>query len=196
MMLDSVPTTHKASNRDGQLRFAQWNQARNRKEHAVTYGAGAGIACQRRRRSARGGNPKYVSCGRKPSAVTGARSKIFRTGSRSGPHDLTWSSAKVALGPRTAPKLKNSRHGRSYTSIFHHPVRATIYAGTRESRDEFRSRKTVMPRSSSSSRITSSFWRRSIHGEIALRKRDLISRRPPVQLSNGAHGASWVVGCP
>src|SRR6516225_8395299 len=68
------------------------------------------------------------------------------------------------------------------------------YAGTRQSRDEFRSRKTVMPRSSSSSRITSSFWRRSIHGEIALRKRDFISLRAPVQLSNGAHGASWVVG--
>jgi hypothetical protein len=31
-----------------------------------------------------------------------------------------------------------------------------------------------MPRSSSSSRIMSSFWRRSIHGQIPLRNRDLI----------------------
>jgi hypothetical protein len=57
-------------------------------------------------------------------------------------------------------------------------------------------RKRAIPRSSSSSRIMSSFWRRSIHGDIALRKRDFISLRPPLKLSNGAHGASSVVSSP
>jgi hypothetical protein len=42
-------------------------------------------------------------------------------------------------------------------------------------------------RSSRSSRTTSSFPRRSIHGDTALRNRDLNSLRPPSRLRSGAH---------
>lgn len=38
--------------------------------------------------------------------------------------------------------------------------------------------------------------RRSTHGETVLRNRDFILRRAPVQLSNGAHAASWVAERP
>src|SRR5271156_1240118 len=54
-------------------------------------------------------------------------------------------------------------------------------------------RKSAIPRASSWSRIISTVWRRSIQGEIALRKHDFISSLRQPHLTNGAHGASSVV---
>jgi hypothetical protein len=48
-------------------------------------------------------------------------------------------------------------------------------------------RRSAIPRASSSSRIMSTLWRRSIQGEVALRKHDFISFLRPLYRSNGAH---------
>src|ERR1700730_8608603 len=48
-------------------------------------------------------------------------------------------------------------------------------------------RRSAIPRASSLSRIMSTLWRRSIQGEIALRKHDFISFLRPPYRSDGAH---------
>jgi hypothetical protein len=55
--------------------------------------------------------------------------------------------------------------------------------------------KRAIPRSSSLSRIMSSFWRRSIQAEIALRKCDFISNLAP-KPTRGAHPEPSIVGGP